>query len=455
MKPRLLFLDDNIRDVGGHYLELASLLAEGGAELGYDPELVTHASLLNRNPAARSDARLIHLPFACRFQTRRMEDWSLGVDGPALVDRNLRGIPTGGSIWTRSAQRICDYAARPRRQPGKMLRAWAGAFEESVRKFAPQPADRIVVNTGGDFQMIALAESIDQLDDLPPLSMHVFFHFAVYDQNVTARAHAYGRQVLEMVRHIRRRNHQIWLHATTEPLTEQLRAVGIPATAVPYPTRPRETVREAATEQSARKIVLAGMPRAEKGRGQIRFILQEIQSSLLRSGRMQWSMQLPPRRWQRMIPKSLQDDCRIALADPSPTGPLEILGGNLSSDRYHRWLDSADVGLFLYDARRYAARCSGVLLEMMIRGVPVVVPNRCWLADQVRLANKVSGTIGWIYDEPKEIPKLLESIDLGDSNMAERCRRNADRIRNLHSGASSLRAMGIEDLRRVRLERAG
>jgi hypothetical protein len=44
---------------------------------------------------------------------------------------------------------------------------------------------------------------------------------------------------------------------------------------------------------------------------------------------------------------------------------------------------TADVGLFLYDSRRYFARCSGILLETLCSGVPVIVPAGCWLADQI------------------------------------------------------------------------
>src|SRR5690606_37144636 len=37
-----------------------------------------------------------------------------------------------------------------------------------------------------------------------------------------------------------------------------------------------------------------------------------------------------------------------------------------------------------YDARRYFARCSGVLLEMLIAGIPVIVPAGSWLSHQLR-----------------------------------------------------------------------
>ncbi len=42
----------------------------------------------------------------------------------------------------------------------------------------------------------------------------------------------------------------------------------------------------------------------------------------------------------------------------------------------------------LYDPTRYYARCSGVLLEMLCAGVPVLVPAGGWLADQIEDTNQ-------------------------------------------------------------------
>jgi hypothetical protein len=52
-------------------------------------------------------------------------------------------------------------------------------------------------------------------------------------------------------------------------------------------------------------------------------------------------------------------------------------------DDYVDLICNSDVGLFLYDGRQYYARCSGVLVEMLAAGVPVIVPAGSWLADQI------------------------------------------------------------------------
>ncbi|WP_233903496.1 hypothetical protein [Stieleria maiorica] len=450
-------MDDNVRDIGGHYLELASLLGDGAHQLGYLPQLVAHQTLPKRNPDLSRDSRLDHLPIEPRFAVRRMENWSLGVDGSSRVGRDLQGAPTDGGWAARLWQNVCDRASRPSRRPRAMLHAWSSVFAESVRQFAPRPPDRIVVNTGGDFQIVALAHALrelDRQDRIGPTSIHVLFHFAVYETAVTARARAFGRQVNAAMGTMKR--HRVHLHATTESLRQQLATVGVNATAIPYPTRPRNGLQRSRSSADATKILLAGMPRAEKGRGQICGLLESIEKPCLRSGRFIWSMQLPQKRWQRMIPPSMQPSCDVKT--PAPTGRLagtglEVLCGNLTSQAYHDWLDTAGIGLFLYDPGRYVARCSGVLLEMMIRGVPVIVPDGCWLADQVRQAER-TGPIGWIYQSVDDIPQILNGAEANLPEIHANCQRHAAHIAAYHSGKNSLLEMGIENHASSSLRRA-
>jgi len=59
----------------------------------------------------------------------------------------------------------------------------------------------------------------------------------------------------------------------------------------------------------------------------------------------------------------------------------------MDANAYLKWIQSADIGLFLYDSRRYYTRCSGVLIEMLACGNPVIVPAGCWLSRQIAKPN--------------------------------------------------------------------
>jgi hypothetical protein len=55
----------------------------------------------------------------------------------------------------------------------------------------------------------------------------------------------------------------------------------------------------------------------------------------------------------------------------------------LSTEQYLRLIRRSHIGLFLYDADEYFARCSGVLVEMLKAAVPVIVPAGCWMSEQI------------------------------------------------------------------------
>jgi glycosyltransferase involved in cell wall biosynthesis len=446
--PRILFLDDNIRAIGGHYLELAGLLCDGAAELGYESELIANEAFCLESLNAAGDDRLAGHRVDSAFPVRRMERWSLGVDGASRVARDLDGRPIGGTRLDRMRQRLTDRFHRFGRRPGTMLEAWAETFERAVIRFQPRVGDRIVVNTGSDFQMLALAGAVRRLQRscwLQPLNIHVIFHFAVFESVADPRSQAFGRQVRDAIDAMP--GHRVMLHATTRALAGQLAAVGLNVGAIPYPTRFRGLPHKPHRPAGRPKVLLAGIPRAEKGKVNIRSVLRAIEPSLLRSGRLTWSMQVPAKRWRRYLPESMYDlvDQGASRQSASAAGALELLHGNLTVQQYHRWLDGADLGLFLYAPERYAARCSGVLLEMMIRGVPVIVPDGCWLADQVRQAD-AGGPIGWIYRDVEHVPKLLEQAGAEIGAMRRACREHAATIARRHRGSNTLREMGVPQL---------
>jgi hypothetical protein len=436
--PRLWLIDDNVVGTGGHFLELASLLAGGAMDLGYAPRLAVHQAFNEQ-----------HVDLICEpvFSIHRMRRWSLGVDGTSSVKRNSQGKPIDSTRLERAWHQLRDPFSRRNVRPANMLRAWSEGFLQVVRQKKLRPDDRIVVNTGDDFQLLALARALSELGPSNPLTIHVILHFALYEGDaISNEAKLYGEQVNAAISRIGQ--HTVHLHATTEPLARQLNEVGINASAIPYPVRPRAGHATQSNvlrmQQQPFNIVLAGLPRAEKGRGQMKSVLSEMWGSHLRTGNFRLAMQVPKKRWQRMVPLHLRSVFRTAMQNEGhdPGNRLEVLSGNLDEESYNRFLDSADVGLFLYNPQRYVARCSGVLLELLIRGVPVVVPKGCWLSEQLDLAGG-DGSIGYRYTSTKQIPALLHQIRRDYSDLKQRAELHADKTLRLHNASNTLLTMGI------------
>ena len=447
---RLLFIDDNLRDQGGHYFELATQLLDGANQLGYAGAIATHKSFATHAP--QNWQHDLQTP----FNVRRMLRWSLGVDGASTVERDFDGAVLTGDR-SSLGQTARQYAAalrdrtRLKHHPKEMVRLWVEGMKELFKNARPTIHDRLVLNTGDDFVMLALVQALRETS-VPPLPIHVIFHFSLCDQptpsrNVQRRWEAWGNQVNRCLQALV--PHTVHLHATTPGLAQQIQRVGVDVSAISYPTRIHRSKSKLRKPNGSERmrVVLAGLPRAEKGRGQIRSFLESVASTGFADQRLLVSMQMPDKRWQRMVPASLHNDYQNAKQQPNdqpPSCPLEVMTNNLSTAAYHDWLDSADVGLFLYDPQRYANRCSGVLLEMMIRGVPVIVPNQCWLAEQVELAGG-QGSIGWMYDQHSQIPDLLDRFLEEREAVVQRCAQHASLIAERHCGRNALLEMGITD----------
>jgi hypothetical protein len=448
-QPRIILVDDNIRTIGGHFFELAYLLLKGAQAMGYRPVMATHASFAEASAVPRG---WTVMP---TFGVRRMVRWSMGVDGKSNDRRSFDGRPVNETLLAHWRCRLSDALHPPAKRPSVMATRYREDLCGLLQRLRPTSDDVLLINTADDFAMLAVADAVSRLK-LPPMRIDALFHFALVDSttlNPEKRLKTIGQQLSASL--ARMRPHDVHLHATTESLASQLRRtdLGHVVDAIPYPTRTRKVTPSA--HGGAIKVVLAGLPRAEKGRDAIAEVLSGIESSLLKPGIVQLSMQMPPERWESMVPPSLHRNYQHAVdaterGEPA-TGPLEIMTANLSTEVYHRWLDSADLGLFLYDADRYVARCSGVLLEMMARGVPVIVPDQCWLADQVRLAGG-HRSIGLIYQHRSEIPELMRQFVQQRAAIEDRAVAHATTIATRHNAKNTLATMGlrtIEHSRRV------
>jgi hypothetical protein len=442
---RLLFVDDNIRSLNGHYLEMASLMCEGACQLGYDAMLATHDSFRGSEELAAM--------WSSAFTGQRMLPWSLGVDGQSRVGRDLDGRPIGGTRLQNLAQSLRDRFTPADRRPSSLLKRWANELTQWLTQQHVSSEDTLVLNTGDDFQLLALAQALGSAGANIPGNIHVIFHFAIRDSDTPRdRIEQLGEQVRRTLSKITRNTSHIGptvhLHATTEPLAKQMREAGIEVKSIPYPIRYRQPLK-LKHDVGCVNILLGGLPRREKGTKSISAFLSSIYDPYLIDNRFRISLQLPQKKWKRIVPRNLHEHSHLraitsnGLTPESPTTPLNVITTVLGTSQYQDWLDTAELGLFLYEPQRYVARCSGILLELMMRGVPVLVPDQCWLADQVRSAES-HGSIGHIYRTLDEVPELLHTIACNYQQLRLHANRFAKTVAARHHPTNTLLTMGIE-----------
>jgi hypothetical protein len=411
--PRAIVIDDNTSVQNGHYVELASLLLQAAATTGYQPILAGHRDFVGSEL----------LPQKCEifpaFHTRRMTRWSCGFDGQSKFPRNLDAQPLRVTCSTRCHMAKDEWLTRHQWRPSEMLKCWSDGLIEVVEALQPTEKDLLIFQTADDFMMLAMARALSNRP-LPRLQIKAVFHYSVYgakDEPQEARTH-FDQQLNHAL--ARLSNHQVDLFATTEGLADQMNSGALiqKVQPIPYP------IRLPATERAPRKgpprLVIGGVHRIEQGRGTLGEFLEAIFEKHIASGDIALTLRLCPKNWRRIIPRSLHEHFQFAFelqesrlkTDPeaidvsSQKPHIDIQPMTLPESQYYEMLESADLGVLLYDADRYQVRCSGILLEFLSRGIPVIVAENSWLANRVQYYG-VPYPVGYVYNKASDFDGVL------------------------------------------------
>lgn len=447
-KRRIILVNDNIRDISGRSFEMATLLLNGAQRLDYQPVLATNVSF--DKPKAVDPSWKLHTV----FHTSGLARWSMGPGGNSNFQRDLSGKTIGGGFFDKLQAMKLDLIGTPANRPRKMLEQWSDDFASLVSTIKPTSADTLLISAGDDFTLLALAGALNRVE-LTPMRIDVIFQDAVYgpqQPDKKQRLKEVGRQIRDSLKALK--PHKVHLHATTSALAAQLRETecGVRVTSIPYPTRSREIVSR--STKPPLKVMLASSRQDEPSKKGISTFLTGVEKAFLRDGSFRIAMQMPEDGWQSMVPSSLHRAYQISLDKNSPNEESETTDGNTSSlleikpeemtpDNYHQWLDTADLGVFLYKPERYLVRSSSTLLNLMIRGIPVIVPDQCSLAEQVRVAGG-HRSLGFIYQHRDEIPGLMRQFLRHRDKIQTCATKYVQSIAKQHDRTATLAKMGIQ-----------
>jgi glycosyltransferase involved in cell wall biosynthesis len=145
----------------------------------------------------------------------------------------------------------------------------------------------------------------------------------------------------------------------------------------PIPVDPAVLAPRTGGSNEISTIVYLGDARTEKGYARLPSIAYALKAELS-SGRVQMIVQS-----NFNVPRG--EPGIAAARDFLSTVPnVALLRHAISEEQYNAYLSAADLIVLPYQVDRYISRTSGILAEAICAGVPAVVPQGTWLADQVR-----------------------------------------------------------------------
>jgi glycosyltransferase involved in cell wall biosynthesis len=339
--PRLYLFDPNLKSAGGHYLGYAMRVAEAGETLGI-PSVIVGSACAPRsraNPKILPELELDYWQEMCpaagedphehlaASAERFAKSLNRVQDGEGLGDSDILFFP-----YINLAEIM--GLARWRRQAGIAPRT-ALLFRRDLDE---QGIDAAIGARAG---ACLLRQALADLYACPGSDRIRLFT----DSDNLSEEHGQA---------LRRRFH-------TAPIPVD------PALFAPANRRPG----------GATTLLYLGDARREKGYLALQGIAQALKDDLL-SGTV------------RLI---VQSNFNVPGGEPgiasardflSSMPNVTVLRDPITEQQYGHYLSSADLILLPYQVDRYVSRTSGILAEAICAGVPALVPQGTWLAEQVR-----------------------------------------------------------------------
>lgn len=378
---RFIVIDHCLSDVDGHHFEYDARVLKAATQAGYDCVLVTNRRFQPPKTPPLASQIIPIFRYSAYHRYAVFNGEGLHADGVRLAGvKWIRPTADASEPW----RLVSQYTQSLRYWWGRRRRV--SSFVRSCHRWwkqlRPTSTDIIFFPTITEFDLECLAEFLANCPETINVHWHVQFHFPF----LNGWPPDYKQQAVQLnamrthFQHTLSRltQHHVHFYVTCENLRQQYSLLGNPVFEVlpyPIPHAPQRAgpVQPPATRQPL-QITCAGAYRPEKGYEFVDIIVSSLwpyfQSNQIQLA-IQHSRRAPP------LPRPTN------LSQAQWEQAVRVLPFPMPHDDYHELIRRTDIGLFMYHAKRYYARVSGVLLEMLAEGIPVIVPAACWLADQV------------------------------------------------------------------------
>lgn len=407
---KFILIDPSLVNHLGHHHEYARHVLEAAAAVGYEPVLAC-----NRRFRFQETSELRVVPTYSYTH-------SLHLAAPVWYRAYLRirkgfnGPPPEGTLPDSDA-----YSSwwRPIRDWGREVfastvdrereRLFAKGTGTLLRRSSVQQGDILFVPNASSIELNGLRRVIAREVRYQKLNWHLLFRRsdlglpmrhaeeAVTDSPSLARAHAGVARSLDSDR--------LHFYADTDELAEESKMIyKRPLVCLPIPhTKP--PLPESASEHQPLRILYVGDARFEKGYHHLPSIVDDLWDDYIRPGKVEFVIQshgYTPLTGDQQI-----NEAREQLKQ-FPADKVRLIHEPLDSSGYWSLLKSGSIFLLPYNRESYESRSSGVAIEALALGLPIVVPQGTWMARQ--LAGLGEAAPGIAYSGIPEAAAALRKV---------------------------------------------
>ncbi|MGE0536365.1 MAG: glycosyltransferase [Pirellulales bacterium] len=396
--PRLIIVNNGLRDCRGHHYETAIAVAEAAERFGLSPVMAVHRQCpvdlvpewLTSVPVFRTEYWIA--PKGMRAHVRGLLDAAL----PRLTACAASAV--GASLDMRSAWRKYRAArgasdasiGAAHRIAGEQqsLQAFQDDLSQLLNRLQVRASDHVYLPTTHGRELVAVRRLLGELSATNGPTFHLEFRNPLFlgephrdELRGWPQAAHDCRAWFRLYRELGVTS-RIRLYTDSEPLaSEYQRVAKLPFAVLPIPFRSRLFQSCEPTSRPPLRLAFLGEPRDDKG--------------------FHWLPKLIERLWRDKSLRNLVElQFQKSIASPS-VNPKSVAAvrrlhrypqnwifwtgttGPLVAEEYYGFIARADLVLFPYEPARYRAATSGTLAESVAAGKPCVVPAGTWLAEQL------------------------------------------------------------------------
>ena len=407
---KLIILDPSLKDTGGHFYEYDLAVAAAALRREMSTEIYAH----------KSCSAGLAIPGG-EIQPWFTTEWSAAGGRIRTVVRFvLSNLPTSlrvplAKIGRRVWGLVKNWGRPPRGADKTKISAAAKTFEieaiAAIRHAMAGADDIIFLPTIRTSELFALWEAARNTAALQSLQFHVVLRRDAAEMDLPEGG-APGISLLFRNMQTMPTGAAFTFYCDTDQLCRDYELLPhsfeFRLLPIPFPnSKPDAVSLERWSAGSKTKLVYLGGPRVEKG-----FHLIAPAAHLLQKrfpGTLLWRLQAPASDGLEE-PEVIEARRRFS---SMRDGSIDLVDRNLNSAEFQSLLLSADIVILPYLPEFYRARSSGILVQVLAAGKPVIVPSGTWLSSQTNGVGAVEFTepadfADAVLRAVQQLPKLVQ-----------------------------------------------
>jgi len=390
--PKFILIDNSISDTAGHHYQYAEYCLKAAKELGYEPMLATN----KKNKETENLPWKVYPVYTGTF-------WSHEEYNTLLLSIYNRFEKSKYKVALSGMLRVMGPSLAKKLLDKNKISEFAKNTQDLFSKVSLSEGDIVFLPTSGLVEMFGASGCAEKNQSLQKATWHFLFRRNLY--NGTPENYSFMYIKLRLLKlafdsFLKKAKIHAMFYTDSDQLTDQydrmksakFHTLPLPHTIPKFPSKQKK---------DKLQITYLGDARTEKGYQYLPQVVQDLWADYINTDKISFLVQsnynIPEGEPAPVVARAQLEhfpDDKVKLILESPT-----------VEQYQKILQESDLILLPYDRTNYYARSSGILVEALCHGIPILVPSGTWLSRQF------ASEVYKYQDSLRNKLKVLESRD--------------------------------------------